>query len=248
MLKVISGFQTGADIAGVTVAKLFGFLTGGMIPKGYRTLAGPKPEYKETFGAVEHTSESYVPRTRANVKNSDGTLRLAFNFKSPGERCTLTAINNFKKIHFDVNFWHPVPPQAAYEWIKNNNIQTLNVAGNAEETFPGMFTVASEYLTQLFTLILKDKEMNAQLKESLAEVQHDIWSAWLQNMLSNAKINGAPDDEFVILTIPREKLNKWKEQIDKKYSELSEDEKDLDRLQAEKVIQALWGTKIEVKS
>jgi hypothetical protein len=96
--KIISGAQNGADIAGLEVAKRFGYETGGSIPFGYKTLDGPKPEYKNLYGIVVHSSSSYVPRTRQNVKDSDGTIRLAYNFQSRGEICTLRAIKDLKNL------------------------------------------------------------------------------------------------------------------------------------------------------
>jgi hypothetical protein len=38
--KIISGAQTGADFAGLIVAKHFGYETGGWMPKGYKNLDG----------------------------------------------------------------------------------------------------------------------------------------------------------------------------------------------------------------
>lgn len=83
--KVISGAQSGADIAGLEIAKRFGYETGGTMPFGYKTLDGCKPEYKSLYGVSAHPSSSYVPRTRKNVLESDGTIRLAYNFSSKGE-------------------------------------------------------------------------------------------------------------------------------------------------------------------
>jgi len=97
ILKVISGGQTGADIAGVRAAKSLGIPTGGCTPFGWRTLSCPRPEYEAEFGMHQHPSPDYPPRTRENVKNSDITLRVAYNFLSRGEVCTLQAIRKLKK-------------------------------------------------------------------------------------------------------------------------------------------------------
>ena len=50
--KIISGFQTGADIGGILAAKRLGLETGGTMPKGFRTEDGPRPEFAELYGAV----------------------------------------------------------------------------------------------------------------------------------------------------------------------------------------------------
>lgn len=155
--KVISGGQTGADVAGLDAAKRHGFETGGLMPFGYLTLDGCKPEYKELYGVKAHSSSSYVPRTRANVKNSDGTIRLAYNFESAGEKCTLKAIEDYKKPHIDVDLANPRALSDVVSWLKENNIETLNVAGNAEQTASGTYEMAFLTLNALF-LIVKNSE------------------------------------------------------------------------------------------
>jgi hypothetical protein len=63
----------------------------------------------EVYGMKEH-SGGYAARTEANVKDSDGTIRLAKNFKSAGEKCTLRAIKKwFRRPHFDVDASNPGP-------------------------------------------------------------------------------------------------------------------------------------------
>lgn len=148
--KVISGAQTGADIAALEVAKEFGLETGGLMPFGYKTLEGCKPEYEKLFGISAHHSSSYVPRTRRNVKDSDGTIRFAFDLESRGEKCTFKAIQDFKKPHFDVDLNDPSPISTVVEWLENQKIETLNVAGNSERTAPGTHEATTIYLSTLF--------------------------------------------------------------------------------------------------
>jgi predicted Rossmann-fold nucleotide-binding protein len=71
---VIGGGQTGADQAGWRAAHAAGIPTGGSMPRGFLTVQGPRPEFAATFGAVELEAPDYPPRTRANVRDSDGTL------------------------------------------------------------------------------------------------------------------------------------------------------------------------------
>lgn len=139
--KVISGGQIGADIAALKAAKSLGIETGGWIPKGFRTLAGSKPEYAEEFGLVENVHIGYADRTYLNVRDSDGTLRFAYNFESPGERCTLKALKSYNKPFIDVvmlqsgEAWISVlePPEIT-EWLNDNAVGVLNVAGNANKS------------------------------------------------------------------------------------------------------------------
>lgn len=151
--KIISGGQSGADIAGLETAKRFGFETGGTMPFGFKTLDGSKPEYKQLYGVVAHSSSSYVPRTKKNVKDSDGTLRLAYDFESSGEKLTLRSILDYKKPYFDVDFNIDYDVNKAYDWLLSNNIKVLNIAGNSEKTAPGIYEKSCMFLESLFLML-----------------------------------------------------------------------------------------------
>jgi hypothetical protein len=88
--RVISGFQTGADIAGIYAARAHGIPTGGAMPRGFLTEDGPRPDYAELYGAVELPTPSYPERTRRNVADGDGTLWFG-DWHSPGGKATLDA-------------------------------------------------------------------------------------------------------------------------------------------------------------
>lgn len=143
-----SGGQTGADQAGLYVGKKFGLKTGGLMPKGFKTLDGPRPEFAKLYGIKEHHSADYVPRTILNTKDSDGTIRLAGNFSSRGEICTLRGIKKHKKPYFDVQLDDPPPVGEFIKWLDYNNIGILNVAGNAEQTFLGAYRMSVNFLTE----------------------------------------------------------------------------------------------------
>lgn len=137
--KIISGGQVGADIAGLRAAKFLGLETGGWLPYGWRTKDGPRPEYEQLYGCEQYISESYPGRTCANVRDSDATVRFAMTFNSAGERCTLNAIKAYGRPHFDVQLLRietgrltsDVTPASFGLWLLENEVKTLNVAGNA---------------------------------------------------------------------------------------------------------------------
>jgi len=72
--KIISGGQTGADQGALVAGRQLGIPTGGWMPRGFLTEAGPCPPLGEMYGMQEHPSPAYPPRTRQNVKDADGTL------------------------------------------------------------------------------------------------------------------------------------------------------------------------------
>jgi hypothetical protein len=151
VIKVISGGQSGADVGGLRAAKSLGIRTGGWMPKGFLTLEGPKPEYAQEFGLIEHGSVKYPPRTRANVRDADATLRFARNFTSPGERCTLKAIKDYKKPYLDVAIDNPPSAEEVREWLLGHSVKVLNVAGNSEKTAPGIEQFVTDFLVKVLS-------------------------------------------------------------------------------------------------
>jgi hypothetical protein len=157
LYKVISGGQTGVDQAALRAAKSCGLLTGGYMPKGWLTLAGPKPEFQLKYRMVECSSPGYPARTYVNVKASHGTLRIAKNFDSPGELCTLKAIKRYQRPYFDVRACfklsgyldHAV--ESVINWLQHEQIGVLNVAGNTERTAPGIGEWAEKLLVGTFS-------------------------------------------------------------------------------------------------
>lgn len=159
MLKVISGGQTGVDQAGVEAAKSVGIATGGTMPFGWMTLDGCCPEFRDKYGMTEWQESGYAARTEQNVLDSDGTLRIAKTFSSPGERCTLIALHKHDKPHLDLAIKKLPKPEFVLDWLIAHNIKTLNVAGNSEDTAPGIFAGAKMFLAVVF-LLWKDRHVN----------------------------------------------------------------------------------------
>lgn len=131
--KIISGAQTGIDRLGLEVGKELGIETGGTTTPGYYTENGIDLSIKD-FGVVEISpelqqgkrgKEFYLPRTEQNVINSDGTAYFATNDDSAGRYAT----GRFAKKHNKPFILNPNGEQLR-QWLIDNNIQILNVAGN----------------------------------------------------------------------------------------------------------------------
>lgn len=158
--KVISGGQTGADRAGLAVAKELGIPTGGWAPAGYLTEEGSDPTLAE-FGLQQTASSEYPERTKKNIKEADGTL-LFGSVNSRGCKLTLDEAKRTKKPYLIVAWasGQAVPyggkgvdqegnEISLPEWIKKNRISVLNVAGNSESKQPGIFDAAKAYLVSV---------------------------------------------------------------------------------------------------
>jgi hypothetical protein len=134
----------------VVLAKSVGLETGGWLPKGCKALDGKVDFLLKEFNMQEHSSPEYPPRTEANVRDSDATLRLATDFKSTGERCTLKAIKWHAKPYLDIDMKRPLEVQQVCQWLIDNKVETLNVAGNSESTSPGIGLLVEKYLIEIF--------------------------------------------------------------------------------------------------
>ena len=131
---IISGGQTGADVAGLDAALENKISIGGWACKGYLQKDGPNPELlRDKYGLKEHKG-GYKDRTWENVKVSHGTIRCCVDFFSPGEICTMNAIKKFNKPWFDVYLPNPASHKDMLIWVLRYNIKVLNVAGNTQGT------------------------------------------------------------------------------------------------------------------
>lgn len=163
LTKVISGGQTGADQAGWRAAKICGLETGGWMPKFYKTETGLRPEFADLYGAKEHWSYKYEPRTKVNIKESNGTLLFCTNANSPGSRLTAWTCYEYGNLCVlpqvtigtlsDEVRW-----RAIAEWIEQAGIKTLNVAGNRESKAPGIGDWVEHFLVGVFMELRARKE------------------------------------------------------------------------------------------
>lgn len=156
LVAVISGGQDGADQAGLRAARKLGLATGGWAPRGWKTLDGAAPWLGEEFGLVE-SGWDYAGRTSANVRDADATVRFARDFCSTGERCTLKAIEKWGKPHFDLHLQHVISnlwmfvqkdEETLVDFLIQNSVRVLNVAGNSEKTAPRIGAIVEKFLLQ----------------------------------------------------------------------------------------------------
>lgn len=154
--EIWSGGQCGVDQVGLRVALDLGLITGGWMPKGWRCfikdedgvwIEGSRPEFAR-LGLKEDSSSGYANRTKKNVIQTDGTFWFG-NRNSPGGKLTLNTAS--RKPTFIVS-WVPgdsVPLHRVNgfrNWLRDNKIRKLNVAGNKESTSVGISEAAYQFL------------------------------------------------------------------------------------------------------
>ena len=143
--SLISGGQTGVDRAALQVALDLGIPCGGWCPRGRRAEDGRIPA---KFPLRESTSRNYAVRTRLNVDESDGTLILSRGKLTGGTALTESIARQNQKPCLVIDLMAELDAQAVEEWIAENRIRTLNVAGPRESQQAGIFNQACEYLRE----------------------------------------------------------------------------------------------------
>lgn len=144
--RLISGGQTGVDRAALDVALELGVPCGGMCPRGRRAEDGRIPE---KYPLTEATSRNYAVRTRMNVEGSDGTLILSRGKLTGGTALTESFARDAGKPCLVIDLGAEFDAQPVEEWIAENRIRTLNVAGPRESQQAGIFEDACAYLRRI---------------------------------------------------------------------------------------------------
>ena len=160
--KIISGGQTGVDIAALRAARSAGIATGGWCLKNWMTELGPQPERLKSFGLCEHMSAKYPPRTRANVEDGDCTLIVADQLDN-GSKLTaeLCRAMNKPMLHLgraQIGADHSEALKEALAWLHSEPHGVVNVAGNRESKSPGIEREAEDFLFHLFAAAANERQ------------------------------------------------------------------------------------------
>ena len=182
--KIISGGQTGVDTIGLQVAKELGIETGGKAPKGFLREEGIDNEDIASYGLEEITDEEqadytkrtdkkdpYTGRTELNVRNSDGTVYFNVGSDTAGLIATRRSAKEWNKPFIE----NPTAEELR-QWIKDNNIKTLNVAGNRGSKLSKNNKVA-ETIREALTGKTTTTEQETEKKKSSKSLKETIESA-----------------------------------------------------------------------
>ncbi len=148
--KIVSGGQTGVDRAALDAALALGVPCGGWCPKGRRAEDGAVPE---VYPLTETPSADYAERTRLNVRDSCATLILLSGAADRGTRLALACAQELARPHLVVDLAENADPRPVLEWLADEGIRVLNVAGPRETSAPGIYGAASGFLRKLFRAI-----------------------------------------------------------------------------------------------
>jgi 3-methyladenine DNA glycosylase AlkC len=124
---------------------------GGWCPKGRKAEDGRIPEQ---YPLQETDSEQYAERTRRNVCDSDGTLILYSGRMGAGTDLTRRIARELSRpllvIDLDGRKSGTPASQTIRDWLQDNAVTTLNVAGPRESSCRGVYAKAFSLLKNLF--------------------------------------------------------------------------------------------------
>jgi hypothetical protein len=147
--QVVSGGQTGVDRAALDAALKTGIPCGGWCPKGRTAEDGRLPS---RYPLRETPSDSYAQRTEWNVRDSDGTLILMRGVVEGGTALTEKCAGKLGRPCLLVNLAEGAAPELISDWLREDRICVLNVAGPRESGCLGIYREALDFLSHVFRL------------------------------------------------------------------------------------------------
>ncbi len=165
--KIISGGQTGADRGGLNAAIHYGLAHGGWCPKGRKAEDGIIPS---KYHLNEMASPEYLPRTKANVFDSDATIIFTYGPPKGGSLKTITYAHHLEKPWHEVDLSRTTPKTIIeiMMWLAGdeelNNYDeyvayppalecVLNVAGSRESHASGIQEAVFQLMTDVLTKV-----------------------------------------------------------------------------------------------
>jgi len=146
LTRIVSGGQTGVDRGALDAAIAAGLEHGGWCPRGRHAEDGAIPQ---RYRLAETPSLRYEVRTEWNVRDSDGTLVLASGPVLGGTKLTVECARKYARPCMIVDLRENADAEAVAEWIGENGIEVLNVAGPRESESPGIGEMARRFVSQI---------------------------------------------------------------------------------------------------
>ncbi len=207
--KIISGGQTGADRAALDIAVKLGITHGGWIPKGRLAEDGV---LDEKYQLREMESSKYNRRTEQNVIDSNGTLIISHGPLTGGSEYTreMAIYHNRPWLHIDLN--NTIAFQAAKKirnWIAENEIKVLNVAGSRASKDPDIYKATADILETTFYLEIINETLpsaKSVFQMGDAELEMDDLPQTVDQAVDKYLTKLSLREKTMIVNIPEEKL------------------------------------------
>ena len=145
-LIITSGGQSGTDRAALDFAIKHKIPCGGWCPKGRMAEDGIIPE---VYPLKETATTDHSVRTRLNIDDSDGTLIIYLNEMDEGTQNTLQYAEEAGKPVYMISEKEGPDKAGFMNWMKENNIRVLNIAGPRESSEPGIYAFAMNIMKNM---------------------------------------------------------------------------------------------------
>lgn len=146
LAKIVSGGQSGADVAALDWAIAHGLPHGGWCPKGRKCESGT---IDLKYQLLEMLTAGYLARTEKNVVDSDATIIFTL-----GEKLTGGSLKTevFAKTHRKpcFHFRPGVDPKYINSFVKRHQVRILNVAGSRASKAEGIELLVMNALSAAF--------------------------------------------------------------------------------------------------
>ena len=150
--KLVSGGQTGSDRAALDFAIEHKIPHGGWCPAGRLAEDGCIPS---RYQLVETPSNSYSQRTEWNVRDSNGSLVFSIESElSGGSKETIEFATKYCKpvLHLSRSIGPAAPEVELLRFIKDNQIQIINVAGPRASEEPAVAAFVRKVLEKAWAI------------------------------------------------------------------------------------------------
>jgi hypothetical protein len=105
----------------------------------------------DRYPLTELEKSGYPARTEKNVVESDGTLILNIGKLTGGTKLTVECARKHSKPFLIIQIDGQPSAESVINWIRENNLRVLNVAGPRESKCPGLHARSVEFLREVFT-------------------------------------------------------------------------------------------------
>jgi len=147
--RIISGGQTGVDRAALDVAMAAGIACGGSCPAGRMADDGPIPE---TYPLQEIADKDHLVRTENNVRDSDGSLLLYREQLHGGTAYAVEMAKHLGRPVLAIDLNNPPDIADVVGWVAENQLQTIHIGGQREQSSPGIYDQASDFIRCLLDM------------------------------------------------------------------------------------------------
>jgi len=144
---IISGGQSGVDRAALDFALENGIPCEGWCPAGRHAEDGRIPD---RYPLKESKTRDYSERTRLNIEDSDGILIIYLKEMDEGTRYTLKRANDMEKHVYIINENPGIKNIEFSDWLQENKIKRLNIAGPRESNAVGVYKFTLKLLLEIF--------------------------------------------------------------------------------------------------